>query len=134
MNYFAYADNLSKKIMAEKCPGNKPKFTAVLPNYKLTFTGYARQWKGPTASIKSFRGQRVEGAVYEITDEQAKKLDRLEDYPTTYDHIKVFVWTDSDESVEAMTYIKKDQSSAEAPPSPEYLNAIRQGYKDWGIE
>jgi gamma-glutamylcyclotransferase len=133
MNYFAYGSNLSKKQMNERVPGNKPKFTAVLPNHKLLFAGYSRQWKGGTASVKPFRGQRVEGAVYDITEDQFKKLDRFEDYPMTYDHLKVTVWTDSDQQIEAVTYIKKEQSP-ETKPSAEYLAAIRQGYRDWDIE
>jgi len=133
MNYFAYAENLSKKVMSEKCPDSKPRYTAVLPNYTLIFVGYSRHWKGGIASIKPFKGKKVEGAVYDITEEQFKKLDRHEDYGFTYDHLKVTAWTDSDEPVEAITYIKKEQSP-ETPPSTEYLAVIRQGYKDWGIE
>ncbi len=133
MHYFAYGSNLNMKQMNERVPGNKPKFTAVLPNYKLFFVGYSRNWKGGVASIKPFKGQKVEGAVYEITEDQFKKLDRFEDYGFSYDHLKVTVWTDSDEQVEAITYIKKEQSP-ETQPSTEYLSVIRQGYRDWGIE
>jgi len=133
MNYFAYSNNLSRKIMAEKCPGNKPRFTVVLPNYKLIFAGYSRLHQGGTASIVPYKGQKVAGAVYEISDLEFKKLDNYEEYPLNYDHLKVTVWTDAGDPVEAITYIRKIQSP-EAKPSPAYLNAIRQGYKDWQIE
>jgi gamma-glutamylcyclotransferase len=46
MYYFAYGSNLSLKQMAERCPEAKPKFTAILPNYKVIFTGWSRKWHG----------------------------------------------------------------------------------------
>jgi gamma-glutamylcyclotransferase len=133
INYFAYASNLSRKQMNERCPGTRPKFSVVLPNYKLIFAGWSRQWKGGTASIKPFRGEKVKGAIYEISDNDLKKLDKYEDYPSTYDHLNVIVWTEDGDQVEAVTYIKKLQTP-ETKPSPEYLSAIQQGYKDWDIE
>jgi len=133
MYYFAYGSNLSKKQMAERCPDSKPKFSAVLPNYKLIFTGWSRQWKGGVASAKPFRGEKVKGAVYEILENDLKKLDRFEDYPVTYNRLNVIVWTDEGDSTEAITYIKKEQSQ-ETKPSLEYLAVIRQGYRDWDID
>jgi len=133
MNYFAYGSNLNKKQMVARAPESMPKLSATLPNYKLIFTGYSRSLKGGTASIKPFRGQKVMGAIYEITEADMRRLDKYEDYPTTYNRINVTVWNERNEPVEAITYIKKEQST-ETKPSPEYLNIIRQGYKDWQIE
>jgi gamma-glutamylcyclotransferase len=133
MNYFAYGSNLNKKQMSARCPESKPKIGATLPNYKLIFAGYSRSLNGGTASIKPFKGQRVSGAVYEITEKDLKKLDTYEDYPSTYDHIKVTAWTDTGDPIEAVTYIKKIQSP-ETKPSREYLALIMQGYRDWDIE
>ena len=133
MYYFAYGLNLSKKQMAERCPNSKPKFSAVLPNYKLIFVGWSRQLKGGIASIKPFKGEKVSGAVYEITESDMKKLDRFEDYPTVYNRFNIKVWTEDGDPVEAVTYIKNEQSP-ETKPSPEVLNVIRQGYREWEIE
>jgi gamma-glutamylcyclotransferase (GGCT)/AIG2-like uncharacterized protein YtfP len=131
MYYFAYASNLNRKQMAERAPESKPKFIATLPNFKLTFT--ARQGKqGGVASITPHRGEKVLGAVYEISERDLKRLDSHEGYPTIYDRRKVTVWTETNESAEAITYIKIDQSRA-LPPSPEYLAVIQQGYRDWQI-
>lgn len=133
MYYFAYGSNLNKKQMLQRCPASKPKFSVVLPNYKLIFTGWSRLWKGGTASIKPFRGEKVKGAVYEISETDLKKLDTYEDYPATYNRMNVIVWTEDGDSLEAVTYIKKEQS-AEAKPSREYIDVIQQGYRDWDIE
>ncbi len=132
MDYFAYASNLSKQQMKERCSDAKPRFSAVLPNYSFIFTGWSRVWKGATASIKPVRGSRVQGAVWEISEECLRRLDRFEDYPGTYNRINVLVVTDANQAVHAVTYIKKQQGD-EGKPSPEYLAVIRQGYKDWGV-
>ena len=133
MYYFAFASNLNKKQMAERCPGCQPKFPAILPNYKLIFTGWSKELKGGIASIKPFRGEKVAGAVYEISEANLKKLDRNQGYPMIYNRINVTVWTETGDPVEAFTYIKREQSE-ETKPSPELLGYIRKGYQDWDIE
>lgn len=133
MDYFAYGSNLNKQQMKQRCPAAKPKFQAVLPNYRLIFTGWSREWKGGTASIKPVRGEKVTGGVYEISEQDLHRLDRFEDYPSTYDRINVLVINDTGTASNAVTYIKKRQSD-ETKPSQAYLVIIRQGYKDWGIE
>ena len=77
MYYFAYGSNLNKKQMMERCPDSKPVFTATLPNYKLVFAGWSRQWRGGVASIKSFRGDRVRGAIYEVSEQCLRQLYRF---------------------------------------------------------
>ncbi len=132
MYYFAYASNLSRRQMSERCPGSKPKFTAILPNHKIIFTGWVRKWRGGTASIKPMQGGKVAGAIYEISESDVRLLDKHEGCPEVYDRMKVMVITADDDWVEAVTYIKREQSE-EARPSPEYLAVIRQGRKDWRI-
>lgn len=131
MYYFAYASNLNREQMAERAPNSKPKFIATLPNFKLTFTARPGR-QGGVASITPHRGEKVLGAVYEISERDLKRLDGYESYPTIYDRRKVTVWTETNEAVETITYIKTDQSR-ELNPSPEYLTVIQQGCRDWQI-
>jgi cation transport regulator ChaC len=132
MYYFAYGSNLSLKQMAERCPEAKPKFTAILPNYKVIFTGWSRKWRGGVATLRISQGAKVKGAVYEISARDLRLLDKHEDYPRTYNQMTVKVITADDEFIEAVTYIKPQQSE-ETAPSQEYLAIIRQGYKDWRL-
>ena len=132
MYYFAYGSNLSRKQMAERVPCAKPKFAAILPNYTVVFTGYSRQWRGGTATLRYTQGAKAKGAVYEITPKELAALDKHEGYPETYDHLAVKVVTPDDEFVDAVTYISK-RSQEETKPSEDYLVVIRQGYKDWRI-
>jgi len=132
MYYFAYGSNLNRKQMSERCPACQPKCKAILPNYKIIFSGWERKWRGGIASIKPSRDDKVKGAVYEISGRDLRLLDTDEGYPASYDHINVLVLTDDSDALQAVTYIKKEQSE-ETKPSQEYLLAMRQGYKDWGI-
>ena len=131
MNYFTYASNLNQKQMRERCPDSEPLFVATLPNYKLVFLGWSREWRGATASIRLFRGEKVLGAVYDVSEKCLRQLDK---YESAYSRLKVTVFNEDNEAIEATTYIRGGQIQVEeAKPSPEYLAVIRQGYKDWRL-
>jgi len=132
MYYFAYGSNLNQRQMLERCPDSKPVFTASLPNYKLVFVGWSRQWRGGVVSIRPFRGEKVLGAIYEVSDKDLKRLDNYQGYPNNYTRLNVTVFEEGGEPIKAITYIKSGQSD-EAQPSKEYLALIQQGYRDWGI-
>ena len=130
--YFAYGSELSKKQMKEHCPDSKPASIVTLHNYKLVFVGWSRKWRGGVASIKPFRGEKVFGAIYEISEEDLRRLDKYEGYPDIYTRMKIAVTNDFGEQIEAVTYVKVGQLE-ETEPSRECLSAIQQGYRDWGI-
>ena len=129
MYYFAYASNLSKKQMQERCPDSQPKFIATLPNYQLVFAGWSRNWRGGVASIKPFLGEKVWGAIYEVTEACLRQLDR---HQAGYQRLNVTVFDEDNEPHQAVTYIKSGRLE-ESLPSKEYLAIIRQGYQDWRI-
>jgi gamma-glutamylcyclotransferase len=129
MYYFAYGGNLSKKQMKERCPDSKPLFVAVLPNFKLVFTGWSRQWRGGIASIKASRGDKVRGAVYEVSDVCLRQLDR---YEAGYRRMNITVFDEDNEAHQVMTYIRQGQLE-ETMPSREYGTVLKQGYRDWGL-
>jgi gamma-glutamylcyclotransferase len=132
MYYFAYASNLNRQQMQGRCPGAKPRFTATLPNFKLIFTGWSRSWHGGVASIRPLRGEKVVGAVYEISDRDLRLLDKYEGYPAIHNRREVVVFSEDGEPIKAVAYIKIEQSE-ETRPSPEYIATIQQGYREWGI-
>ena len=129
---FAYASNLSRKQMSQRCPDSQPKFKATLLNHKLVFAGWSRQWRGGTATIRPFQDEKVIGAVYEVSERDLRSLDKHEGYPAIYNRVNKKMVTEDGDYVEAITYIKREQSE-ETLPSQEYLAVIQQGYKEWGI-
>jgi gamma-glutamylcyclotransferase len=129
MYYFAYASNLNKKQMQARCPDSRPLFTAVLPNYKLVFTGWSREWRGGKATTKSSRGDKVRGAIYEVSEICLRQLDK---YEAGYTRFNVTVFDEDNEPHQAITYVKSGRLE-ETSPSLEYGAIIRQGYQDWGL-
>jgi len=101
---------------------------ATLPNYKLVFTGWSRTWHGGVATIKPFRGEKVHGAIYEVSEACLRQLDK---YEVGYTRFNVTVFDEDNRPVSAVTYIKSGQLE-ESLPSKEYAAIIRQGYRDWG--
>ena len=132
MYYFAYGTNLNRKQMLERCPDSKPKFTATLHNYKLVFVGWSRQWRGGLASIRPFRGEKLLGVIYEVSNRDLRRLGSYERYPNNHSTLNVTVFDEGGEPIKAITYIKAGQSD-EAQPSKEYLTLIQRGYRGWGI-
>lgn len=115
--------------MGERCPDSTPKFVATLPNYKLVFSGWSREWRGGKATIIASRGDKVRGAIYDVTEVCLKKLDRFE---TGYTRMNVTVFDEDNEAIQAITYIKSGRLD-NSLPSKEYGAIIRQGYQDWRL-
>jgi len=130
--YFAYGSNLSKKQIRERCPASKPVSIVTLHHYKLVFSGWSRRWRGGIATIQPFRGERVLGAIYEVSEEDLRRLDKYQGAPDAYTRMKVGVNSDFGELIEAVTYVKAGRAEA-TEPSKEYLSVMQQGYRDWGI-
>jgi gamma-glutamylcyclotransferase len=132
MYYFAYGSDLSRKTMKARAAESVPKETAMLPHYKVIFTGWSRKWRGGTATLQSSRGDRVRGGLYEITEKDLAHLDVAEGYPSEAKRLNVTVHTRDDEPIEAVTYIKAAQAE-ETKPSTDYLALMQEGYRDWRL-
>ena len=130
MYYFAYALTLNRKQMAGLCPDSQPKFTATMHHYQLIFTDWTRLWRGAIATIKPLRGGRVLGAIYEVSEDCLKKLDKHEG--SDFHRLNITVNNEDSEPVEAVTYIR-NRPGGQSKPSPEYLTIMQQGYKDWRL-
>ncbi len=129
MYYFAYGSNLNQKQMLERCPDSKPRCVATLHHYKLIFVDWSRKWRGGVSTIKRFSGERVLGPVYDVSEQCLQKLDG---YEIGYNRLKVTVFNEDNEPIEAITYIKTGRLE-ETQPSKEYLAILQQGYRDWGL-
>ena len=130
MYYLAYALTLNRKQMHKLSPESKPKFTATLHHYQLIFTDWTRLWRGAIATIKPLRGSKVLGAIYEVSEDCFKKLDKHEG--SDFHHLNVTVNNEDSDPVEAVTYIR-NRPGEQARPSPEYLAIMQEGYKDWRL-
>ena len=94
-----------------------------LSNFRLTFRSKYR-----AADIEPKKNSIVPGALFEISKSDEKKLDVYDDYPVLY---KKFYFTYYDKKVMTYTMTKK---SLFAYPTERYLNVVKRGYKDCGLD
>lgn len=121
--YFAYGSNLAHDDFDFRCPGAKPLKRAKLTDWRLTFRG--------VADIEPRSGFVVEGALWKVSDEDIRALDRYEGAPQLYDRAIVTVETTVGK-VKAFTYVMVSHLTI-GLPSPYYYGVIERGYRDFGI-
>jgi len=104
MIYFAYGSNMDAEQMQLRCPGYRLLGVARLANYTLAFTRWSRAWNSGTADILPEKGKSVVGALYDLTFDDLKRMDRIADYPNSYIRLDVVVESGG-ETFPAMTYV-----------------------------
>lgn len=132
--YFAYGSNLLLTQMQQRCPSAEVVSRATLLGYKLDFVQPHAGWGGGTAGIVAELGGRVEGVVYQVSEEDLKMLDWYE--PTAdgrYWRLKVAVMLPSEEVIDVWTYAGERFDGAPFSPSDRYLNTILQGAAEHGL-
>ena len=130
-HYFAYGSNLSLEQMANRCPSARTPRRAWLKGYRLEFPRCSRRWKGGVASVTPDPRRSVEGAVYEISSEDLKKLDVCEGVSKGYYRRETRpVQLDDGSEVRAEVYIASPDPDGPFPPSRSYLETILAGVRD----
>jgi gamma-glutamylcyclotransferase (GGCT)/AIG2-like uncharacterized protein YtfP len=122
--YFAYGSNMNHEHMKMRCPKARYVDTFELPGYELVFRSVADVQRSKEGSVK--------GALFTITEDCERALDRYEGYPNLYTKKYHFRWYDSMEKFvpqKIMFYTMVDKYGV-YPPSEGYFQTIKQGYKD----
>ncbi len=108
MKYFAYGSNCSPAVMARKRVAYRSRSAAKLTGFELQFNKIAFRGYLPSgvgyANLRKQIGAVVEGALYEIVDEDAEVLDRSERFPDHYRRIDVVVETSCGSTVSCVAY------------------------------
>ena len=121
MLYFAYGSNLNHFQMKRRCKDSIFLKKINLKDFRLTF-------RNMYADIEHKKNSIVQGALFEISKIDEKKLDVYEDHPIMY---KKYYFTYYKKKV--MTYIMVSKTRF-SYPTELYLNIIKKGYKDCNIE
>ena len=79
--YLAYGSNLNVAQMRWRCPDARALGTATIEDYRLLFKGSKT---GSYLTIEAQEGAQVPVAVWEVSEEDEKRLDRYEGFPTFY--------------------------------------------------
>ena len=123
MLYFAYGSNLNHFQMKRRCKDSKYLKKINLKNFRLTFRSKYR-----AADIEPKKNSIVPGGLFEISKSDERKLDIYEDYPILYKKMYFFY-----NNKKIMTYTMCKKTSF-AFPTERYLNVIKKGYKDCGLD
>ena len=123
MLYFAYGSNLHLFQMKRRCKDSVFLKKINLKDFKLTFRSKYR-----AADIEPKKNSIVPGGLFEISKNDEKKLDVYEDYPSLYKKYYFYYY-----GKKVMTYTMVKKSSFKFP-TEKYLNIVKQGYKDCGLD
>ena len=123
MLYFAYGSNLHLFQMKRRCKDSVFLKKINLKDFRLTFRSKYR-----AADIEIKKNSIVQGALFEISKSDEKKLDIYEDFPILY---KKYYFSYYGQKVMTYTMTKKTPFMY---PTEKYLNIIKRGYKDCKID
>ena len=120
---FAYASNLNRERMSERCPAAEPLGTATLCDHRLVFRH--------GADVEPHAGAAALGVVWRLTPQDMVALDHYEGFPALYRKDFRHVQLAGGDSLECLIY--RMNREGYAPPPEDYLAIIRDGYHDFGL-
>ena len=123
MLYFAYGSNLNHFQMKRRCKDSIFLKKYYLKGYRLNFRSKYR-----AADIEKKRKSIVQGALFEISKSDEKKLDVYEDFPILYKKIYFYYY-----GKKVMTYSMTKKTKFKFP-TERYLNVVKKGYKDCKLD
>jgi len=127
--YVAYGSNLNLTQMALRCPTARIYDAGILNNWELVYRGRSGN---SHATIERRKGSIVPVLIWEIYSADEYRLDIYEGFPHYYFKQNVMVKTSSG-TRKAMVYIM-DKRMVPGTPSKNYIETIRQGYRDNGFD
>ena len=132
--YFAYGSNLDPGTFLGR-RRMQPLATriGVLEGFELRFDLPVGPGERGVANVAPRPGDRVWGALYELTHADAERLDRTEGVPQgVYRRLAVAVRTADAGEVAAFTY-RSEISRPERKPSRRYLGLLLAGAREHGL-
>jgi len=126
---FAYATNLNKEKMSQRCPKSRPLHLTRLMGHALRIALPQKFPSGPGwATNAPEKGPFVPGLLYLLHEEDLSALDDYEDYPTLYVRREVNV--ESDQGWERAIIYQMTGPLRYTRPTAEYAQILRRGYRE----
>lgn len=125
MKYIAYGSNMSTSQMAYRCPDAKLIGTGRLLGSQLEFFLHA------TVERSQIKNASVPVAVWEISRQDERFLDRYEGFPSYYAKDEWLVHMDDGTQIKGMIYLMNQKR--DCPPTTVYYNGIRDAYIELGL-
>jgi gamma-glutamylcyclotransferase (GGCT)/AIG2-like uncharacterized protein YtfP len=134
MLYFAYGSNLNLPQMQRRCAGYVIVGRATLNDHTLVFPRRYSSWNGGVAGIQPSPGEKVEGAVYDLTETHMASLDRYEGVADHhYERRNVTVQFPDGRREQVITYFALPQPGEPFKPSKKYMTTIIDGAEAHGL-
>ena len=132
--YLAYGSNLNVAQMRWRCPDAIALGTATIEDYRLLFKGSKT---GSYLTIEAQEGAQVPVAVWEVSEEDEKRLDRYEGFPTFYYKKELEltftgIKTGKKRKRKCFVYIMHEDRSI-GILSRSYVETCIEGYRDFGF-
>ncbi|SDF71465.1 Uncharacterized conserved protein YtfP, gamma-glutamylcyclotransferase (GGCT)/AIG2-like family [Onishia taeanensis] len=126
--YFAYGSNMNVARVDARIGETRRALAGVLEGYRLSFDKASKVPGVAHANVHPAQGQRVEGALFELTHpDQITLMDPFEGHPHDYTRVRESVLTDEG-PIEAWVYVAQPQRTAESlRPAQEYLAHLLAG-------
>ena len=133
MKYFAYGSNLDQVQMAQRCPGARLIGPAQLANHRMCFPRRSPVRGCAVASFEQHKGGMLWGVLYELDDDDLKRLDEREGFDPVnpsainrYCRVDVTVQLNAGGRIEAVAYVAVPEEDA-GRPSAHYMKHIIDG-------
>ena len=128
--YIAYGSNLNMEQMSYRCPDARPLGIAYLKGYEMLFRGNSRGTG--VATIEKCAGSVVPVGIWSISEQDEEYLDIYEGFPTLYrkEYLPLSL---NGERMTGLIYVMNEGRRI-AEPSEFYVDTIRFGYLDFGID
>ncbi len=133
--YFAYGSNMSGRALARLGVTARPRSSARLEGYRLTFFLEDPVWQGGgVAAVVPAPGEHVEGALLELDEDALAALDRYEDVEGgDYRRERRRLRASGGEELEAWVYVPARAAEPYVAPSPAYLACLLEGARERGL-
>lgn len=125
--YIAYGSNMSIQQMAFRCPDAKLVGTGYLKNHRLAFYLHAT-----VERVSGAKESHVPVAVWQISTQDEKNLDRYEGVPSYYSKRMRTVTMNDGSQIKGLVYLMEMKRNS--PVQMRYFYGIRDAYIDLGFE
>jgi len=129
--YFAYGSNMSFKQMKDRCPDSEFVCVGYIENYKFVYDGYSKTRKGAVGNIIKDKKEKVWGAIFKISEEDEKKLDKYEGYPRAYSKKYLEAYDKQGNKYKVLVYLREPREIG--LPSLEYEEIVVESAKQLSL-
>lgn len=123
--YWAYGSNLNVPQMRRRCPGAERLAPMTVPDARLVFRLYA--------DVEYAPGEKCPGALWRITAEDEKNLDRYEGVESGL-YAKRYLRVRLGHEIVDCLYYQMTRDEGVMPPMESYLDVIAEGYRHFGLD